>query len=249
MSMRTYTWHGLLLTALLTASNGLGATGLQVAPISLQLQAAQAADGLWLSNTGDAALHAQVRVYHWTQNGGEEQLTASRGLVISPPMLALAVDDRQLVRVIRVGAPPSGASAVEDAYRVVIDELPVAGEDDKSGLQYVLRYSVPVFVEPVGKATVTPHLAWSLSRDGEHAVLEISNDGDGHAQLSALGFTDRAGKHTVVNTGLFGYVLPGGHMRWVLKAPAETFVGGGTFDLRINGNAAQQPVAMGATAR
>ena len=85
-------------------------SGLQVAPTLVTLEATQTAGGLWLSNTGDTPLHAQVRVYRWTQEGGEEQLVPSRDLVISPPMLALEPGQKQLVRVIRVGAPPAACS-------------------------------------------------------------------------------------------------------------------------------------------
>ncbi len=51
-----------------------------------------------------------------------------------------------------------------------IDELPIEGKE-KNGLQFVLHYSVPVFVEPVG-ATVAPQLHWTLQRNGDHTVLE-----------------------------------------------------------------------------
>src|ERR1700761_6914140 len=106
-----------LLCALFCAS-ACGA-GLQVAPILLELSARQNADGLWLSNTGAAALAAQVRVYHWTQANGEDRLDASRALVVSPPIVKLAPGARQLVRVVRSGAPPE---AREDAFRIVVDE-------------------------------------------------------------------------------------------------------------------------------
>lgn len=56
------------------------ASGLQVSPVTLTLQATQNADGLWLSNTGDSVVHAQVRVYQWSQENGAEKLTPSREL-------------------------------------------------------------------------------------------------------------------------------------------------------------------------
>src|SRR5690625_4670723 len=118
-------WLILLLATAGCAGSLAYASGLQVSPVSLTLQADQNAQGLWLSNTGSSVVHAQVRVYHWTQNGGAKQLTPSRALVVSPPMLAIQPGQKQLIRVIRVGAPPSGPNAVEDAYRLAIDELPI----------------------------------------------------------------------------------------------------------------------------
>lgn len=239
--------HNLLMLALLVCGQA-GASGLQVAPISLKLLANQNADGLSLSNTGDAALHAQVRVYQWTQEGGEEHLTLSRGLLVSPPMLQVEAGNTQLVRVIRIGAPPSGANATEAAYRIVIDELPTE-TSSKGGLNFVLRYSVPVFIEPAGVADTKPHLTWKLIEQKGHVVLDVANDGNGHAQLSKISFTNQQGKQTLVNGGLLGYVLPGAHMRWELKSPIAVFSGAGTLNVRVNDEAVAQPISLDTAAR
>jgi fimbrial chaperone protein len=232
-----------LLLAIFSLASGTSlASGLQVSPISLSLQARQGADGLWLSNTGDDIVHAQVRVYHWTQQGGEEQLTPSRELIISPPMLQIGIGDRQLIRVIRMGAPPSGAGAVENAYRVSVDELPIDTQG-KKGLQFVLHYSVPVFVEPAGTAAA-PQLQWSLRRDGDHAVLQVANTGTGHAQLAQVSYADKGGHRIEISGGLLGYVLPGATMHWTLKQPAAAFSGDGTFEVMINGAKATQKLSL-----
>lgn len=226
--------------ALLALCTGAAGSGLQVSPTLLTLQATQNADGLWLSNTGTSPLHAQIRVYQWTQEAGEEKLVPSRGLVISPPMLALDAQQRQLVRVIRVGAPPTTG---EVAYRVILDELPV-DTGTHNGLQFVLRYSLPVFVEPQGTAPALPQLHWSLQREGDHAVLQINNTGGTHAQIVGLAFTDATQHRTEVAKGLLGYVLPGATMHWTLQPSAGVFAAGGTFEAMINGEKATQTVSL-----
>ncbi len=232
-----------LLAGFMLASSLAVASGLQVSPVSLTVPATQNAEGLWLSNTGDNVVSAQVRVYRWTQEGGEDKLTPSRGLVISPPMLQLPAGDRQLIRAIRLGAPPSGPGAVQEAYRMIIDELPVdtAG---KKGLQFVLRYSVPVFVEPAGVPAAPAQLRWAIRREGDKALLEVANSGGTHAQLANLTFTDAAGHRTELTPGLLGYVLPGAQMRWALKPAAKVFVGGGTLETLINGQTVQQNISL-----
>jgi fimbrial chaperone protein len=236
--------RNLLAVVCLAAASSAGAIGLQVAPILLELAPGATADGLWLSNTGDAPLTAQVRVYHWTQRDGEEQLEPSRGLVISPPMLQLDAGARQLVRVIRTGPPPA-AGAAEDAYRVVVNEVPAAATKG-AGLKFVLRYSIPVFVAPADgdETKPTPQLGWTLRRAGERVVLDVRNDGRAHAQLSAVDFIGADGRGTTINAGLLGYALPGTRMQWTLDAPPAIFVDGGTLSLRINGEAVEQPVAL-----
>jgi len=234
--------QSILFAGLSLLSGMAAASGLQVSPVSLTLQPTQNADGLWLSNEAENVIRAQVRVYRWTQEGSEEKLTPSRGLVISPPMLQLAAADKQLVRVIRVGAPPSGAGATEEAYRVSIDELPIETKD-KKGLQFVLHYSVPIFVEPVGGSS-PPQLRWTLVRDGDKVALEVANSGGKHAQLADMSFVDGHGKRTEMAAGLFGYVLPGVTMRWMLKLPAAAFASGGTLEGKVNGEATTQNISL-----
>lgn len=218
---------------------GASAAGLQVAPISLTLDARRGADGLWLSNTGDAVLNAQVRVFHWTQANGEDQLTASRGLAASPPMLKLEPGARQLVRVIRTGAAPAER---EDAFRLLVDEVPnEAAQAD--GLNFVLRYSVPVFVAPAAATRPAPRLDWSL-HDGAATTLEVANAGSMHAQLASLVFTGDDGGSIQVSDGLLGYVLPGATMRWPLHGERTAFAHGGRLSARINGEPLATPVVL-----
>ncbi|NML86811.1 molecular chaperone [Polaromonas sp.] len=230
-----------LITAFWLVCGMAAASGLQVSPITLTLPPTQNADGLWLSNTGDNVVSAQIRVYRWTQEGFEDKLTPSRGLLVSPPMLQLPAEGRQLIRAIRAGAPPNGAGAVQEAYRIIIDELPVDTQG-KKGLQFVLRYSVPIFVQPAGEPPIAPQLRWAVRDEAGTAFLEVANSGGSHAQLADLSFTDTAGRRTAVHAGLLGYVLPGAKMRWALKPAAATFTAGGSWEAMINGNTAQQNI-------
>lgn len=240
-------WRFGLLACLVACSGWVAASGLQVTPTSLSLKASQNADGLWLSNSGNAVVHAQVRVYRWTQTTDGDQLTPSRGLVISPPMTQIAADSQQLIRVIRVGPPPSGTAAVEEAYRLAIDELPI-DTPGGAGLHFVVHYSVPIFIEPTGVAKTAPQLRWHLQRDGKQVTLQIDNRGNGHAQLAGLSFTDAKGHRTELVPGLLGYVLPGSTMHWALKPPAAAFAAGGTLELMVNGQTTTENLALDARA-
>ncbi len=219
-------------TAAALAAGSAVAAGLQVSPVSLTIAATQNADGLWLSNTGDSPMHVQVRAYRWTQENDADKLEPTRELLVSPPMLELPPGERQLIRAIRTGAPPT--QGVQQAYRVIIDELPVPGSQAK-GLQYVLRYSLPIFVEPAGAPANPPALQWALRSDGGQPRLEVGNTGGTPAQLADLAFIDEAGHRTEVAPGLLGYVLPGARMRWALKLPPTATLAGGSWEAMING--------------
>ncbi|MFT3790639.1 MAG: molecular chaperone [Rudaea sp.] len=233
----------ILLAALGLACGSTFASGLQVAPVSLTLAPADKASGLWLTNTGDNVIHAQVRPYHWIQRDAADQLEPSNGLIVSPPMVEIQPGQKQLIRVIRIGAPPAGTNASEDTWRLAIDELPIDVQG-KKGVQFVLHYSVPVFVQPAASAAPAAQLRWDLLRDGDKAVLQVANSGTGHAQLAALTFVDHAGKRVEISGGLLGYVLPGVTMRWALKPPARDFAGGGSIEATVNGMQAKQDVAL-----
>ena len=235
-----------IFSGLLLSSSVAMASGLQVSPISLSLQAKQNASGLTLSNTGDNAVHAQVRVYQWSQDEKGDQLTTSRGLLASPPMIELQPGEKQLIRIIRASAPPSGVGAVESSYRLSIDELPIKSAEQKSGLQFALSYSLPVFVNPVGITKTTPRLQWSysLQPDGEQINLRVSNSGNGHAQLADLSIIDDAGNSIDLHQGLLGYVLPGATMNWTLKTLPSSMKTSGKFKVMINGTQTTQDVTL-----
>ncbi|MDE4455268.1 fimbrial biogenesis chaperone [Psychrobacter sp. DAB_AL62B] len=227
------------------------ASGLQVSPISLSLQAKQNASGLTLSNTGNDVVHAQVRVYHWSQDNKGDQLTASRGLLVSPPMIELQPGEKQLIRIIRASAPPSGVGAVEDAYRLSIDEIPVKSTEQKTGLQFALSYSLPVFIQPVGIKQTSPNLQWTytVQPDGQQVNMRVSNTGNGRAQLAKLSIEDTTGKNMEINPGLLGYVLPGATMQWTLKIPPNELKNAGKVKVMINGTDTIQNVTLDSSTR
>lgn len=99
------------------------AATLQVAPVTLDLQSDQRAAAVYLTNSGKAAINAQIRVYEWTQKNGKDVLVSTGEVVTSPAMTSLAPGQQQLVRII-VMQP--GIRAQEQSYRLVIDELPDA---------------------------------------------------------------------------------------------------------------------------
>ena len=219
------------------------ASGLQVSPIGLSLASKSQADALWLTNTGSDTVHAQVRVFRWSQVEGKDVLEPSRDLVVSPPMVTIAPGDRQMVRVIRQIGPPTGNEA---SYRVIVDELPIdAG--DRPGLKFVLRYSVPVFLAPVGDPVVKTGLqaSWENAPDGPR--LRVGNAGNGHAQIADVVWHGPKGERTVLFAGLVGYALPGSSMSWHLAQGSPP--SGGAVKARINGETSESTLVVDTNGR
>lgn len=236
-----------LAAGLSVASGLVCATGLQVAPTGLEFTPSSPAQGLWLTNTGDRELHAQVRAFHWTQANGKDELTSTQALVVSPPMLDLQPGGRQLVRVIRTGGP-AATGASEEAFRVVVDELPLPGEQQDTGVQYVLRYSIPVFVGPANPpdaAAVGTALHWTFAHTDGQIALQVQNSGTRHAQLANLSLIPATGAALEVSAGLLGYVLPGMTMRWLLQVTEQQIGAGTKLEVRINGKPVDQAIPLG----
>lgn len=231
----------LVLCALMPAV--VGAASLQVSPTTLELHARQTAEALWLSNSGTEPVQVQVRVYRWSQINGKDDLQPTHEMVVSPPMQQLAAGQRQLLRVVRSNGE---APVTQQTYRIIVDEIPTY-DPERSGMQLVLRYSIPVFLLPDGSPP-QPQLQARLLTDPQgDAALEISNRGDGHAQIADLAY-GAPGHPLIVRPGLVGYVLPGQTMRWPLEHPPSQFKDGG-FSARINGEPEQTPLSTAPTAR
>lgn len=236
--------RGIVLACLLAAAVDASASGLQIAPTSLALAPAGPAQALWLTNTGDHELRAQVRAFHWSQASGHDELEATQALVASPPMLSIPPGGRQLVRVIRTG---QAAASGEQTYRLLVDELPLGDskEAKQTSVQYVLRYSVPVFVGASG----TPSLQWSTAIDHDGLRIEIRNSGSAHAQVSALNLSQPGAAPVELVPGLLGYVLPGATMHWTVALPAGTNTANASLKALINGEPTDQTLSPGAPTR
>lgn len=224
-------------TILLVTGAQVSAAGLEVSPTTLQLAPQQPAEGIMLSNIGDTPLHAQVRVFAWIQKDNEDLLMPTAALSVSPPMLRIAPRTVQLLRVIRT--PSASAGGTEQAYRLIIDEIPSNApppgsdlESDTAGkkgathdktstaLSFYMRYSLPVFVGDSNDNT-PPSLSWQLAKTARQWTLSVNNVGKTHAQIADLAAVTKpaAQERILLLPGLVGYVLAGQSRSWSLEAP------------------------------
>ncbi|WP_186419302.1 fimbria/pilus periplasmic chaperone [Bosea sp. CS1GBMeth4] len=188
------------------------AASLQVAPVLLDVPAAGSATTITLRNTDTQPITAQIRVYRWVQAGGEERLEPTGDVVASPPFVELRARQDYTVRVVRT---VRRTVAGEEAYRLVIDELP--RPQQRSGtVSLVLRHVVPVFF--ASRGTSPANLTWGVSTQGRRLVLNARNHGDARLRLSAVSIRDASGRVVGASKGLVGYALGQGTMSWPLPA-------------------------------
>jgi len=249
--------RGIIGVLLLASAPAFAATSVLIWPIDPVLEADQKAGALWLENRGSAPTSLQVRVFAWRQGEYQEQFQAQREIIGSPPVANIAPGQKQLIRLTRTGGSPAGQ---EQAYRIIIDEIPsplptdAASEGPKAAIRLQMRYSVPLFVygeglwgkpDPAGKRSAEglgkPQLSWRAVTVQGKPYVELRNTGPVHARLTDV-VLQQAGQDRPLVEGLLGYVLPGASMRW--PAPA-TPGAASVLKGRVNGQEVAQAIKQG----
>lgn len=190
-----------------------GAEGLRVAPVSLDIVAPAAAAALSVQNLGRRPTTVQARVFRWVQRNGVERLEATGDVVVSPPITRVPPGGQLTIRVIRTS---KAAARAEEAYRILVDEVPDRAQAQVGTVAFVARLRIPVFFLPA--ATEPPRVNWRLVRNGGVLLLEGRNTGGSRLRLAEVTLGG-GGQVLYRNPGLMGYVLAGGTMRWPV-APA-----------------------------
>ncbi|WP_136475603.1 molecular chaperone [Pseudomonas sp. DG56-2] len=233
------------------------ATSVLIWPIDPVLEADQKAGALWLENRGTTAANLQVRVFAWRQGDYDDQYQAQREIIGSPPVATIAPGQKQLIRLTRTGPSAVGQ---EQAYRIIIDEIPPAWSENtpadkpQAAIRFQMRYSVPLFVYGQGlwgKTDATgqrdpasvgkPALSWRQVSVQGRPYVEVRNTGPVHARLTDV-VLQQGGQSRPLVEGLLGYVLPGASMRWPVPQPitAATVLKG-----RVNGQEPAQTLSQG----
>jgi fimbrial chaperone protein len=182
-----------------------------ISPIRLDLSKALQSAAITVRND-DREVLVQAEVVLWEQVDGEDRLTPTRHLVVSPAVFTLPPNGSQLVRVALRG-PPADTTR-ELSYRLILQEVPQAASPDFSGLQVSLRLSVPIFVANEG--TRGPELAWSATASGNGLLLTARNSGDVHTRLHGFSIAPVTGVDPPLVQSAATYILPGQSRSWAL---------------------------------
>ena len=203
---------------------------LQVSPVSLELVAPSNASELTLHNLGDTPIDVQIRVFQWTQQDGEEQLTPTTDVVASPPAANLSPGQDYTVRVVRILDKPVEG---EETYRLLVDELPQPSHETRSSVRFVFRYSIPVFFYQPGTDS---QLTWTALLTKNTINLAVRNEGARHVRISSLKIQDPSGATVSLRDGLVGYVLPHSTARWNALVSGKAISMGTVITITAQGN-------------
>jgi len=194
--------------AALSTARAEGAGGIQIAPVMVAMSANHHISSLRLRNGRDRAVSFEADIYAWSQQDGEDVLTPTRDVLISPGVFEIPAGHEQVVRLGVV--TPDGQQ--ERAYRLVMRELP-SPTPRTNTLGFTLEMSLPVFVTPVG---ARPDLVSRIERAQGATRLLIANQGAAHLQILGAEESSAGALHAP------RYLLPGSDVTIELAPNAET---------------------------
>ena len=188
------------------------AGSLTVSPITVDVVTPATTATVTARNGESRPLAAQIRVFRWTQVDGQDRLDPTEDIVASPPVVTINGGADYVVRLERTAGREI---AGEEAYRVIVDELPNPNRQRNGSVALVLRYLLPAFF--FSADATQPKLVWSLAHRGGATLLQAANSGDKRIQIVDLKLGD-ANRGLMVGKGLAGYVLGHSTRSWVVPA-------------------------------
>ena len=210
-----------ILIGLIAATQTAWSAALRVEPVSVEVAAPGASSTLTLRNEASDSVAVQIRVFRWQQVDGEDKLEPTDDVVASPPAVTLSKGNSNIVRVVRVSKAPV---AREESYRVWVDQLPDRVVQPGQVVNFLVRYSIPVFF--TNAQANAPALDWSASVRRDAITISAVNKGDRRMRVSALKIRDEKGQTHSFGNGLIGYVLARSSMNWTAPVPSSFNVGG-----------------------
>lgn len=188
------------------------AQGLTISPVMLDAPARGGAAALTISSGFETPRTVQVRVFDWSQEGGDEQLTPSRTVRFAPEIFEVAPGKSQTIR---FQVPDTRGAG---AWRVVVDELPAAGAGQGAPVAQTtlrLRHVLPMFAAPAGNPA-------SLTVEAGSGGIQLRNPGPGWLKLHDLRLSTEAGDMVPAAPGIV-YLLAGAETHLALGEDAGAY--------------------------
>ncbi len=159
------------------------ATNLTVTPTKVHISPKQKSGVLKIINKQDKAVKLQVFIKAWAQDeSGNTQLSDSKNLVVFPKLLSIAAQSERPIRIGFQGELP----ATEQAFRVLIDELPDSAVKPGIAVVMPVRLSVPVFLQNTTEKSAAQLEIFQLKKQGKYLRVGVHNQGTEHVMLKQI---------------------------------------------------------------
>jgi fimbrial chaperone protein len=192
-----------------------------VTPVRIYMTPRDRAVALTLTNEGDSELVIQADINVWSQDAqGRDKLELTEDLILAPPIIKMAPNSRQVVR-LAFARPPDLSRQL--TYRMIVREVPeaLAPKQNTIQLPIALALSIPVFITP---PVAKPQVACELVRRGPQAVDAVcSNSGSAYTQVLELAL-QRSG-NVLARSEPGTYILPAAAKTIPVKAASDLAAG------------------------
>jgi fimbrial chaperone protein len=216
-------------------SRPVGAAGIEVQPITVELSAKAPSAMVAVKNRGVESVRFQVTAFAWNQKpSGEMVFEPTQDIMFFPSMMTL---NPQEARNLRVGATIK-PGALEKTYRLFIQELPrmvVPNDPNGSAVAMLARVSVPVFLQPAPPKEVTE--IRNLALAGRNVRFSLRNVGNVHFRATDVELRVKAADGQIVHKEDLrpGYVLAGGEMQMTAQLPTQACTLAKSLEISVQG--------------
>ena len=204
----------ILLAAGLLSGTSSWAGVFSVTPVRIYMVPRDRAVAVTITNEGDTELVLQADLNAWSQKpDGTDEQVPTEDIILSPPIIKLAPNARQVVRLARLAPVDASRQLI---YRMIMREVPEAASARDKTIQVpiALALSMPVFITPPAAKREITCAVEPASAPALH--VSCSNSGTAYAQVREV-LLKRGGQVLARFEG-GTYILPGARQVMSLKA-------------------------------
>jgi fimbrial chaperone protein len=167
---------------LMLAAAAAAASGFGLSPIGMTVHGKDISGSVTASNVGNGAVVLQATVLAWHQEDGRDRTAPTESVNVMPPLFKLEPGGTQLIRII---PRPGSRGNTQQAYRLVVREVPTSEPSIRVGANFVFAMDVPVYVDPPGTALVPARPRVTL----RGTAVVFANDGDRYFRITDVRFS------------------------------------------------------------
>lgn len=199
---------------------------MSVSPSLVEVDGRRTSSAVTVQNLSDHPMAVQVRGFDWQQTNGEDTLTETARLTVSPPLATIAAGSTQTFRILLAPGPRTQ----EQSFRLIFDQLPDL--DGAAAMAMRFRLSVPVFAKGMTTDQSPAQIEWRQ----EGGRLFATNLGGRHGRFRSLTLASLDGaQQWQLPLGKTPYLLSGTQRSWPV---AESMPAG----WRLSGMTDQGPI-------
>jgi fimbrial chaperone protein len=189
------------------------ASSFSVNPVRVELSPGKLNSVIRISNASDESVMIQASVLSWATDGKKDLYAPVDDILLNPPVFSIPAHATQALR---LGLRKPNGALDEQAYRLILAEVPKALPAGFYGLRTIVRISLPIFIKP---AVATPQLSWEAKREADGTLIVTAvNHGSAHLQIRGLDLVSGQSPEHCKKV-LNDYLLPGQKHEWKFDEP------------------------------